>query len=247
MESKKNKEQLIERVYGVHPVLEVLKAKRRKVYEVYVLKQEPKIWASIEPLLPKYKVIVHHLSKDALTEKVGTPDHQGVAMIVAPFPYRSTFFNPAREKFLVMLDGVQDVRNMGAIIRSAYCTGAQGVIVIRKNSSPLTAAAIKASAGLVESMEVYVATSVAQALVELKKAGYTIYVTALGGKQDAAQLTYTMPLCVVIGSEGRGVSSETLKAGTLVTLAQKTSDVSYNASVAAGIILFLIARQNTIV
>ncbi len=247
MESKKNKEQLFDRVYGVHPVLEVLKAKRRKVYEIYILKQEPKIWAQIEAILPKYKVVVHHLTKDALTEKVGTPDHQGVAMAVASFPYRSTFFTPAREKFLIMLDGVQDVRNMGAIIRSAYCTGANGVIVIRKNSSPLTAAAIKASAGLVERMEVYAATSVAQALVELKKAGYNVYVTALGGKTDATQLTYSMPLCVVIGSEGRGVSSDSLKAGTIVTLPQKTDDISYNASVAAGIILFLISRQNTIV
>ncbi len=247
MESKKNKEQLFDRVYGVHPVLEVLKAKRRKVYELYILKQEPKIWSQIEPLLPKYKIIVHHLSKDLLTEKAGTPDHQGIVMAVAPFPFRSTFFNPTREKFLVMLDGVQDVRNMGAIIRSAYCTGAQGVIVIRKNSSPLTAAAIKASAGLVERMEVYAATSVAQALVELKKAGYHVYVTALGGKTDATQLIYTMPLCVIIGSEGRGVSSESLKTGTIITLPQTAADISYNASVAAGIILFLISRQNAVI
>jgi len=247
MELRKNKEQFFDGVYGVHPVLEVLKAKRRKVYEIYILKQEPKIWAQVEALLPKYKVIIHHVTKDVLTAKVGTSDHQGIAMAVAPFPYRSTFFNPSREKFLVMLDGVQDVRNMGAIIRSSYCTGASGVIVIRKNSSPLTAAAIKASAGLVERMEVYSAPSVAQALVELKKAGYAIFVTALGGKQDATELKYELPLCVIIGSEGRGVSSESLKAGTIITLPQKTADISYNASVAAGIILFLIARQNALV
>lgn len=232
-------------VYGVHPVVELLTAKRRKVFELYTLKPEPKAWRQIAPLLPKYQVPVHHLTKLQLNQKLGTTDHQGVAALVAPFPVRKKFFDPEREPFLLLLDGVQDVRNFGAIIRSAYCTGVDGIIVCKKQGAPLTGAAMKASAGLAERMEIYEAPSVAAALQELKKVGYHCYVTALGGKQDATQLHYKQPLCVIIGSEGKGVSPESLKAGTVVTLPQKTDDVSYNASVAAGIILFMVRYQST--
>lgn len=235
-----------ELVFGVHAIVELLKAKRRKVFELYTLKQPPKAWKQIETLLPKYKVPVHHLIREHLSQKAGTTDHQGVVALVAPFPLRKKFFDPQREPFLVMLDGVQDVRNFGAIIRSAHCTGVNGIIICKKGAAPLTGAALKASAGLAERMEIYQAPSVTSVLFELKKAGYNVYVTALGGKKDATQLKYKKPLCVVIGSEGKGVSSETLKAGTIVTLPQKSSDISYNASVAAGIILFLVAHQKNV-
>jgi len=232
-----------ELIFGVHSIVELLKAKRRKVFELYTLKQPPKAWRQVEALLPKYKIPVHHLTREHLAKKVGTTDHQGIAALVAPFPLRKKFFDPQREPFLLMLDGVQDVRNFGAIIRSAHCTGVNGIIVCKKGAAPLTGAALKASAGLAERMEIYQASSAASALFELKRAGYTIYVTALGGKKDATKLAYKNPLCIIIGSEGKGVSSETLKAGTVVTLPQKSSDISYNASVAAGIILFLVAHQ----
>lgn len=237
------KQHVADIVYGVHPVTELLKAKRRKVYELYTLKTEPKILNQIANLLPKYKVPVHHLTREALSQKLGTTDHQGIAAAVAPFPLRKKFFDTQREPFLLLLDGVQDVRNFGAIVRSAYCTGVDGIIVCSKKGAPLTGAAFKASAGLAERMEIYQAPSIGFALQELKTAGYTIYVTALGGKKDATQLEYKKPLCVIIGSEGKGVSSESLKAGTLITLPQKTDDISYNASVAAGIILFLISQK----
>jgi 23S rRNA (guanosine2251-2'-O)-methyltransferase len=241
--NQKADKQVVDIVYGVHPIEELLKAKRRKVYEIYTLKTEPKIFNRIASLLPKYKIPVHHLTKELLTKKLGTSDHQGIAAAVAPFPVRKKIFDPKREPFLLLLDGVQDVRNFGAIVRSAYCTGVDGIIVCTKRGAPLSGAALKASAGLAERMEIYEASSVVVALQELKKAGYTIYVTALGGKQDATKLEYKTPLCVVIGSEGKGVSRESLKAGTLVTLPQKSEDISYNASVAAGIILFLISQK----
>lgn len=243
MKRNKQVQKVVEFIYGVHPVLELLKAKRRKVFELYTLKPEPKIWRQIAPLLPKYKVPVHHLTKDQLSKKIGTTDHQGVAAMVAPFPFRKKFFDPKKDQFLLMLDGVQDVRNFGAIMRSAYCTGVDGVIVCKKQGAPLTGAALKASAGLAERMEIYQSPSVPAALQELKAAGYNCYVTALGGKKDATQLTYEKPLCIIIGSEGKGVSPEALKAGTVVTLPQKTKEISYNASVAAGIVLFMIAYQ----
>ena len=244
MAEKKRSAQPGELIFGGHALLEVLKAKRRKIYECYVLKQEPKIWRSISPLLPKYKMPIHHLTKEQMTQKLGTADHQGVAALVSPFPFRKKFFDASREPFIVLLDGILDVRNMGAILRSAYCTGADGVIIPARQGAPLTGAAVKASAGLAERMEILEISSVGQALVELKKAGYNVYVTALEKAQDATKVEYKKPLCVVIGSEETGVSPETLKAGTVVKLPQKANDVSYNASVAAGIVMFLIGQKS---
>ena len=227
-------------VYGVHPVLEVLKAKRRKIIDIYTLNPEPRAWREIKPLLPKYKVTIHNMSREQLERKAGTPDHQGIVILAETFPLRRKFFEPEKAPFLLLLDGIQDVRNLGAIIRSAYCTGVNGIIICRKNGAPLTGASIKASAGLCERMQIYEASSVGAALNSLKGAGYNIYTTALGGKANALKMDYKRPLCVIIGSEGKGVSSESKKAGTIITLPQQASDISYNASVAAGIVLFMI-------
>ena len=231
-------------VYGVHPVVELLKAKRRKVLAFYILNPEPKIWKQIQDKIPKYKVTIHEMGREMLERTTGTTDHQGIAALVEPFPLRKKFFDKEKSPFLLLLDGIQDVRNLGAIVRSAYCTGVDGIIVCRKNGAPLSGSAIKASAGLIEHMQIYEATSVGAALSELKHAGYNIYVTALGGKTDATKMEYKKPLCVIIGSEGKGVSPESKKAGTVITLPQQTADISYNASVAAGIVLFMI-RYNS--
>lgn len=233
-----------ELVYGVHPVTELLKQKKRKVLDIFVLNPEPKAWVHIRDFLPKYPVRVHRMNRDALSKKLGTTDHQGIGAIAQPFAYRKKFFDPKKEPFLVLLDGVQDVRNFGAILRSAYCTGVQGVIVAKKQAAPLTGPALKASAGLAERMDIYQASSTAAALQELQNAGYTIYVAALSKKQNAFNQVYTFPACLVIGSEGTGVTPATLKAGTIVTLPQKSADVSYNASVAAGILLAVMQWGN---
>ncbi len=230
-------------IYGVHPVLEVLKQKNRKVMEIYTLKPEPKVWGQIKALLPKYPVRIHAFTRQALSEKLGTTDHQGIAALVQPFVYRKQFFSAAKEPLLLMLDGIEDVRNMGAIIRTAYCAGVDGIIIAKKNGAPLNAAALKASAGLAERIPVYQASSVASVLPLLKMAGYTLYVAALTNKPNAYTLTYTTPLCLVVGSEGDGVSPEILKAGIPVMLPQSASDVSYNVSVATGMLLATLAQR----
>ncbi len=241
---KNNQKVVMELVYGVHPVRELLAQKKRRIYDVLTLVNEPQLWSQIEPLLPKYPFAIHRLARPTLSERIGTTDHQGIAVLAEPFQYRKKFFDPKKEPFLIMVDGIQDVRNLGAIIRSAYCTGADGVILMQRQGASLNAAALKASAGLAERMSIYLAISPAVALAELRQAGYeNIYVAALSKDANAYTLAYKKPLCLVIGSEGTGVSQVTLKTGTIVTLPQKTADISYNASVAAGILLSIIASK----
>lgn len=241
---KKTKQTVGELIYGVHPVVELLKAKRRKIIAIYTTKPEPKSFQEIQKYLPKYPIQMQYVKRDVLTRMAGTTDHQAIVAWVTPFAFRKKMFDPKQQQFLVMCDGIQDPRNLGAIIRSAYCTGAHGVVLTQKNSAPLNATAIKASAGLAEHMEVYRVPSASAAMQELKQAGYTVYLATFDG-ESATKCSFDQPLCMVVGSEGRGVSREILKQGIHVTLPQRTGDISYNASVAAGILLFLIGTKHS--
>ncbi len=187
---------------------------------------------------------MNYVTREALANIAQTTDHQGVAGFAAPFTFRKKAFEPAKSKFLLLLDGVQDPRNLGAILRTAYCTNVDGVIITERNSSPLNAVALKASAGLAEHLEILMAPSAMAGAQAVNQLGYHLYLTALHQKsQNALSVTYQEPLCVVIGSEGTGISRELIALGTPIILPQKASDISYNASVAAGIILFHIATQ----
>lgn len=242
---KKIKKQIKgELIYGINPVVELLKAKRRKLISIYTTKPEPKGWKKIEKYLPKYPVPIQYVNREVLHRMAASTDHQGIVAWVQLFGFRKTFFNPKKQPFLVMLDSIQDLRNVGAILRSAHCTGTDGVIMCKKGGAPLNAVALKASAGLAEHQQIYIAPSIQAAVQELQKVGYKLYLATFDG-ENAAQHEFSMPLCLIVGSEGIGISKQILSYGTHVTLPQKNDNVSYNASVAAGILLFLIAKQHS--
>jgi 23S rRNA (guanosine2251-2'-O)-methyltransferase len=232
-----------ELIYGINPLIEVLKAKRRKILSIYTTKPTPDAWKKIEPFLPSYPIAMQYVTRDVLHRMAGSSDHQGFIAWVQPFPFRKKPFDPVKHPFLVMLDGIQDPRNLGAIIRSAYCTGASGVIVCQKEAAPVNAVTLKASAGLAEHMEIYCVPSAASAVTLLKKDGYSLYLATFDG-QSAQECEFKSPLCLVVGSEGMGISKGIMNAGTHITLAQRSTEISYNASVAAGILLFIIATKN---
>jgi 23S rRNA (guanosine2251-2'-O)-methyltransferase len=231
-----------EMLLGAHSIIEMLKAKKRKLLSIYTTKPVPRSWDRIAPYLPKHVSNIQYVDRSILDRMAGTPDHNGIIAWVTPFKYASKVFDPAKKRFILVLDSIQDVRNAGAILRSAYCTGVDGVVMCRCNAAPLLPAVFKASAGLAEHLDIYQATSLKQALMELKQAGYHLYMAMLKG-DNAATVTYEQPLCLVIGNEASGISSDVAKMGQAVTLPQRTPDISYNASVAAGILMFVIAQQ----
>lgn len=229
-------------VFGIHPLIELLTAKKRHVYTIYTTQIPPKAWGHIERLITK-DITIKRVAKDFLDRLTQSDDHQNVVALVKPLQMRASCFDPQKHPFIVLLDSIQDTRNMGAILRSAYCTGVNGVIIPEKNSAPLSGATYKASAGLAEHLDMYRPGSTHQAVLELKKAGYSMYMAALGGK-NALEIDYKLPLCLVIGNESTGISADILKMGEKVTLPQRKPDISYNASVAAGIMLFSIATKS---
>jgi 23S rRNA (guanosine2251-2'-O)-methyltransferase len=239
---KNTKEEKKEIIYGVNPIVELLKARRRKILTLYTVKPYPKGWQKIEQYFAQRTPPVQIVTREVLTRFAQNSDHQGIVAVCSPFIFRKTFFDPAKSRFLVMLDGIQDPRNLGAILRSAYCTGADGVIITKKHSASLNATVFKASAGLAEHLEIYESPSAIAAMQELKKYNYTVYLAGFGGK-DSLTISYKAPLCIVIGSEGTGVSSVLYKEASIITLPQRNPDISYNAAVAASILMFFISHQ----
>ena len=231
-----------ELLYGAHAIIEMLKAKRRKLISLYTMKPLPKGWERIAPYLPKHVPNVQYVSREILDRMAGTPDHNGVIAWVSPFKYTAAPFDPAKKPFIVLLDAIQDVRNVGAILRSAYCTGVDGVVMCKTQSAPMSAAVFKASAGLAEHTDVYLVPSMKYAVQELKKAGYNFYMAVLDG-DNAMEATYKSPACLVIGNEAVGIAPEIAKMGTAITLPQRNAEISYNASVAAGILMFMMGQR----
>lgn len=244
--AKKNSKKDNELIYGAHPIIEMLRAKRRRLVGIYTTKPLPRAWNRVKKYLPKSVPNIQYVSREVLDRMTGTPEHMGIAAWVTPFTYRKKMFDPTKQKFILLLDSIQDVRNFGAILRSAYCTGVDGVVFCKRHAAPLTPAALKASAGLAEHLEIYLAPSLKHAALELKNAGYNLYMTVLEHGENAMVVDYKSPLCLVIGSEATGISKDILKYGELITLPQKDPDASYNASVAAGIFLFLLSQKGGI-
>ncbi|MCK4265455.1 RNA methyltransferase [Candidatus Babeliales bacterium] len=239
---KRTKEQKGELIYGPHAIKEMLLAKKRRLMSIYTTKPLPKAWNRIKQYLPKKIPNIQYVSKDILAKIAGTSDHAGIVALVSPFKYATKIFDPKNKPFILLLDAVQDVRNLGAILRSAYCTGADGIVICKKGAASLTPAAFKASAGLAEYLNIYQAPSINAAVREIKAAGYSLYMAVLEG-ENALTVKYKKPLCLVIGSESIGISKDVQKEGKLITLPQKRPDISYNASVAAGILLFILSEK----
>ena len=148
----------------------------------------------------------------------------------------------ARERgedpFLILLDGVTDPHNLGAIIRSAECAGAHGVIVPERRSVGLTPAAVKASAGAVEHMKVARVVNLNRTIEDLKKQGVWTYAVTMDG-QDYEQVNFKGGVALVIGAEGEGISRLTLEScDQRVSLPMAGHIDSLNASVAAGIMMY---------
>ncbi len=173
-----------------------------------------------------------------------TRNHQGMLAFASAYRYYDVedMLAEAEEKgeapFLVILDGVTDPMNLGAIIRTAACVGAHGVIVPERRAVGLTPSAVKASAGAIETVKVARVTNLTRTLEMLKKQGVWLYAADMDG-QDYRQVSFSGPVALIIGAEGEGVSRLVLDACDFkVSLPMRGGVGSLNASVAAGILMY---------
>ena len=227
---------------GRNPIREALKA-GRDMEKLLVAKGELIGSArEIVALAREQKVIVQEVDRAHLDAMA--PGHQGLIAVVSAYAYKTVddMLALAKERgeepFLVILDGVTDPHNLGAIIRSAECAGAHGVIIPERRAVGLTPAAVKASAGAVEYLPVAREVNLTRTIERLKKEGIWIYGTAMNG-EDYRKVDYSGAKALVIGSEGEGMSRLVSEScDKVVTLPMKGKIESLNASVAAGILLY---------
>ena len=232
-------------IAGVHPVREALRAGRAldrvliargaggpRLQEIIDLARERSIALRFEP-----REALDRVSNDAV--------HQGVVAFSSAHKYSELEDVVAGAQLLIVLDGVEDPHNLGAIIRTAQAAGAAAVIVPDRRAAGLTETVIKASAGAIEHLPVVRIGNVSQTLEELKKRGFWIYGLDERGTQLYSETEYTPPTVFVLGGEGRGVHELVKKhCDVLVRIPMAGAIASLNVSVAAGIVLFEWRRRN---
>jgi 23S rRNA (guanosine2251-2'-O)-methyltransferase len=233
-------------VFGNHPVTELCKSHPELITSA---RTTVETCDSIRELFHKYKikVAVHTVSQGELDKVTEDATHQGVVVGISSFPYTELSEVITSRKTLVLLDGIQDPQNVGAIIRSSAAFGAGAVLLPSHNQSLITGGVIKASVGTAFSIPVCQIGNVAQTIEQLKEHRYWIAGLAGDGETSLQTLDTTDPLVVIVGNEGKGMRQETRKnCDFVVSIPIDPQIESLNASVSVAVTLWEIARTQQV-
>jgi 23S rRNA (guanosine2251-2'-O)-methyltransferase len=232
-------------IYGVNPVLEALRA--RRAVELIVAAPPGERVGELVALASRSGVPVRDVSKAEFARLLPTGVHQGVAAVTSAPPQATLedLVRPAAEPpLIVVLDGIEDPHNLGAIVRSVHAAGGSGVVRQTRRAAPLAGAAAKASAGAIHYLPVVDVVNIARAVEDLKRLGiWTV------GLDAAAELQYdaldlTLPTAIVVGAEGSGLRRLVReRCDRLASIPMRGRLGSVNVSVAAAVVLFEAVRQ----
>lgn len=244
-------------LWGVHPIFEGISREPELFAEIFL--QKDKKGGKIEDIVALARaanIKLNFVDSISLTGE-GARDvrHQGLVARINQVPLLA--FDQLLSKMkarieaglgarLIVCDSLQDPHNLGAIIRSALASGANGVVVTRERSAPVGGTAAKSSAGAISHIDIAMVTNLASGLKNLKSAGFWVFGAV---KDDVAQSVYTtdltVPACLVVGSEGKGIRPLVKKECDILISIPMQGDIdSLNSSVAAGVILFEAMRQH---
>ena len=237
-------------IEGRNAVMEALRA-GRTIDKIFIAKGDvDKTLGHIASKARSAGIVVTEADRRKLDAMSQTHAHQGVIALCAVKEYSTIedMLAIAAERgeapFLVLCDEISDPHNLGAIIRTAECAGAHGVIIPKRRSVGLTATVAKASAGAVEYMKVARVTNINTAIAELKDKGVWVFGTAAEGSIPMYKADLTVPAAIVIGNEGEGLSQLVRKnCDVMVSIPMKGKISSLNASAAASILLYEAVRQ----
>jgi len=238
-----------EKLAGVNSIMEALRGKRR-VHKIYI--QEGRAGKRIDELLQiakKKGIFFQYVDKQRLDQMYTTANHQGVIAQVDSYEYSSVdeILEQAallgKEPFILILDGIEDPQNLGSIIRTAECAGVQGIIIPQHNSSEVTAAVARASAGAVEHIPIARETNLVNCIKRLKEKGlWVVGADMEGSEYFSCQMP--SPTALVIGGEGSGIRRLVRQnCDMLVSIPMTGLISSLNASVAAGLVIYEVVRQ----
>lgn len=240
-----------ETIEGRNPVLELLKS-GRAVSRIQLLagqKTDP-IMEEIFKAAKERGVTVELTDRHLLDKKSATGKHQGVIAYILPQEYCEIedILEEAAKKgeqpLIVVLDGIEDPQNLGAIIRTAECTGVHGVVIPKRRAAPVTASVASASSGAIEYMKIARVTNISVAIEKLKDKGVWVVALEAGEGKAYDKVDLSMPTAIVIGSEGEGISKHVKEhCEIFASIPMKGRISSLNASVAAAVMLYEAIRQ----
>jgi 23S rRNA (guanosine2251-2'-O)-methyltransferase len=236
-------------IFGIHAVEEALAARGRAFEYVAVAagRGDARI-QKIAQLCRAAGVAVRVLPRDQLTRLAKTSNHQGVVAVTAEKQYGHLEDLLAHRRghyaFLLVLDGIEDPHNLGAIIRTADGAGADGLVIPERRAAGVTATVVKASAGASEHLPIARVTNVGRAIEDLKSRN--VWTVGLDERSDKSydRIDYKMDCALVLGAEGHGLHEQVRKkCDFLVSIPMLGKVASLNVSVAAGIVMYEVARQ----
>lgn len=249
MEEKELKNDIIE---GRNAVIEALRA-QRAIDKIYIAKGD--VDSTLGHIASKARaagIVVVEADRRKLDYMSQTHAHQGVVALAAVREYCTVddIFAVAESRgekpFIIVCDEISDPHNLGAIIRSAECAGAHGVIIPKRRSAGLTAIVDKASAGAAEHMTIARVANLPSAIKELKARGVWVYGTAANGQSDLWHTEFDGAIALVIGSEGDGMGRLVSEScDFVISLPMRGQVSSLNASTAAAITMYEVLRQRT--
>ena len=236
-------------IYGINSVAEALKARGRAFAWVGIAKErhDLRLQRLVEDCR-KQGVAVRFVGRSELDHMAGNNAHQGVVAVTSAKQYNDLDDVIAAKRgehsLIVVLDGVEDPHNLGAILRTADAAGADGVVIPERRAAGVTGTVAKTSAGASEHLPIAKVTNIARTLEDLKEKNLWTVGLDERGKQDYDSVDYNMDCAVVLGAEGKGLHDLVArKCDFLVSIPMLGKVPSLNVSVAAGVVLYEVVRQ----
>ena len=235
-------------IFGIRPVAEAIEA-GKQIERIYMRKgADGQLINDLKDLCYRHRLHIQEVPVEKLN-RLTRGNHQGVVAQIAAIEYvpvEDIFERVPDDEtpLIVIFDGITDVRNFGAIARSAECAGTHGLIVPLKNSAPVNADAIRSSAGALTSIPVCRVGSIRNTIKMLQNEGYTVVAATEKSRKLLYDADFTRPTAIVLGNEERGVSKEVLKlCNEQLAIPMIGHIESLNVSAAAAVMLFEVVRQ----
>ncbi len=239
-------------IFGLRAIIEAIEA-GRDIDKILVKKDlNGDLAKALLAIAKHYGVLVRRVPVEKLN-RITMKNHQGAIAILAAVPYQRLenvipmLYEEGRTPLMVVLDGVTDTRNFGAIARTACCADADAIVIPSHNSVSITADAVKTSAGALFHIPVCRERTTIEAVRQLKENGYKIVAATEKGAQNYTHIDFTVPVAIVMGAEETGISDEVLRlADDLAAIPIKGEISSLNVSVAAGVMMYEAVRQRNV-
>ncbi len=236
-------------IYGLHSIIEAIRA-GKSIEKILIKKQfNSNLLGQLTQLAKEHNIPVQFVPVNKLN-KITKKNHQGAIAFVSPVSFWdldevvTRTFEQGRMPLLVMLDRVTDVRNFGAIVRTADSAGVSGIIVPLKNTAQISGDAMKTSAGALNYVPIIREPSLVDAVVKLKDYGFQIVAASEKADKYYFSVDFTLPTLIIMGAEDVGISPKLLKKSDQVVKIPMLGNVgSLNVSVAAGILIYEAVKQ----